>query len=114
MIIEIIIVNSTPSIFIIFQLTYKADSNQIGFLQLLSTHASQNITYNCKNSAAYYDRTEETYEKSVKLLSWNDAELSPVGSRRFKYSVEVDECQVLIFTIYCCYTLYCYHTLAIL
>ena len=30
------------------KINYKADSNQLGFLQLLSTQATQNITFHCK------------------------------------------------------------------
>lgn len=76
------------------KMTYKADSNQIGFLQLLSAHAQQNITYHCKKSVAYYDAVKRTYRKGIKLLAWNDAEITPRGNQRFRYDVVDDECRV--------------------
>lgn len=75
-----------------FNLNYKADSNQITFLQMLSTKASQNITYHCSNSVAYYHSKRDHYRKAVTLMSWNDLEIRPRG--KFRYTVPVDECQV--------------------
>jgi collagen type II alpha len=76
------------------QLTYKADSNQVGFLQLLSTGASQNMTYHCRNSVAYFDAVKRTYRKGIKLMTWNDVEITPRGNQRFRYDVGEDECRV--------------------
>lgn len=78
------------------KLTYKADSNQLGFLQLSSAHATQNITYHCKNSVAYYDAAKNTYRKGLKMLAWNDAELVPKGAERLRYEAIVDDCQVRV------------------
>ena len=44
------------------KITYKADSNQMGFLQLLSEQASQNITFNCKNTVAYFDKERNSHK----------------------------------------------------
>lgn len=77
-------------------MTYKADSNQIGFLQILSTHASQNVTYHCKNSVAYYDEQKNSHRLALKLLAWNDAELTARGSKRLKYDVLEDGCRVCV------------------
>lgn len=76
------------------QITYKADSNQIGFLQLLSKLAYQNITYHCKNSIGYFDSIRKTYRKGMKFLTWNDAELTPRGNQRLRYEMITDECKV--------------------
>lgn len=51
------------------KLTYKADSNQLGFLQLLSGNAVQNVTYHCRNSVAYYNDEKKSHRNALKLLS---------------------------------------------
>lgn len=75
------------------KLHYKADSNQMGFLQLSSAHATQNVTYHCKKSVGYFDAQNNTHRKGLKLLSWNDVELLPKGPERLRYEAVVDECQ---------------------
>ena len=63
------------------------------FLKLLSKRASQNVTYHCKNSIAYYDARERTYDKAVKLLTANDLELTAKGQANFRYTVQEDGCK---------------------
>lgn len=77
-------------------MTYKADSNQLGFLQILSSQATQNITFHCKNIVANFDKTRNTYRYGLKLLAWNDAEITARGSQRLKYEAIEDGCQVRI------------------
>merc|ERR1711997_4626 len=48
-----------------FAFTYKADSNQISFLQMMSTKASQNVTYHCSNSVAYNHARKNIIEKQL-------------------------------------------------
>merc|ERR1711915_890608 len=59
-----------------FPFSFKTELVQLTFLKLLSKHGSQNITYHCKNSIAYYDARERTYNKAVKILTSNDLELT--------------------------------------
>jgi len=66
----------------------------MAFLQLLSSHAEQNITYHCLNSAAHYDSTKRSYRSAIKLMCWNDLELTARGSRMSRYKVTQDDCRV--------------------
>lgn len=75
------------------KINYKADSNQLGFLQLLSTKASQNVTFHCKNTVAYFDKIKNNHRRGVKLMTWNDNELTPKGPQRLRYDVSEDGCQ---------------------
>lgn len=71
----------------------------MGFLQILSQHAVQNITYHCKGSVAYFNEEKKTHRYGLKLLAWNDAEITAKGSQRLRYEAIEDECRV-IFNIY--------------
>lgn len=75
------------------KINYKADSNQLGFLQLLSTHATQNLTFHCKKTIAYYDSIKSNHRRGIKLMTWNDNELMPKGPQRLRYEVTEDGCQ---------------------
>ena len=77
-----------------YRFTYKADSNQISFLQLLSSKASQNITYHCSGSVAFYSAKKDHHKKAVGLMSWNDLDIR--HRAKFTYEVPVDECQVRV------------------
>lgn len=79
------------------KLTYKADSSQLIHLQMLSTHATQTVTYHCRNSVAYYDEEKKNYRRSLKFLAWNDAELTAKNSQQLRYDVISDGCQVCDF-----------------
>lgn len=76
------------------QFTYKASKNQLRFLQLLSSRASQNVTYHCKNSVAYYDQQSQNFNSALSLLTSNEKELGVQQPIKFRYSVSLDECQV--------------------
>lgn len=75
------------------KLTYKTDNNQLHYLQMLSSSASQDVTYHCKKSVAYFDDEKKNYRKSIKMLTWNDAELTARGSHHLRYEVIEDGCK---------------------
>lgn len=60
----------------------------------MSTEASQNITYHCKNSVAYMDQATGNLKKALLLQGSNEIELRPEGNSRFTYSVIEDGCTV--------------------
>ncbi|KAG7269269.1 hypothetical protein CRUP_024896 [Coryphaenoides rupestris] len=59
---------------------------QLTFLRLLSTEASQNITYHCRNSVAYMDQATGNLKKALLLQGSNDVEIRAEGNSRFTYS----------------------------
>lgn len=67
---------------------------QLTFLRLMSTEASQNITYHCKNSVAYLDQKTGNLKKSLLLQGSNDIELRGEGNSRFTYVALEDGCTV--------------------
>lgn len=67
---------------------------QMTFLRLLSTEASQNLTYHCKNSVAYLDASTGNLKKALLLQGSNDVEIRAEGNSRFTYSVMEDSCTV--------------------
>lgn len=81
-----------------FQLTYKIDRVQLTFLQMLSTSAVQNVTYLCRGSVAFYDAAKKSHRRALKLMAYNDLELSaPMPDREtnpaFTYAALHDGCQ---------------------
>lgn len=67
---------------------------QLTFLRLMSTEASQNITYHCKNSIAYMDQATGNLKKALLLQGSNEIEIRAEGNSRFTYSVTEDGCTV--------------------
>lgn len=67
---------------------------QLTFLRLMSTEASQNITYHCKNSVAYMDQQTGNLKKALLLQGSNEIEIRAEGNSRFTYSVTYDGCTV--------------------
>ncbi|XP_065221020.1 collagen alpha-1(II) chain-like isoform X2 [Planococcus citri] len=76
-----------------FKIVYKINRLQLDALQKLSILSTQNITYHCKNSIAYYDNASKSYEKSVKLLAWNDIEITPQSYPNLQFTSDQDGCQ---------------------
>lgn len=73
-----------------YSMNYKADKNQMSFMQLLSKKADQSIIFHCKNSHAVKN-LRGGLKNSISLMSWNDLEYKPGG--KFMYDVTKDECQ---------------------
>ncbi|NXI60309.1 CO1A1 protein, partial [Chloroceryle aenea] len=69
---------------------------QLTFLRLMSTEASQNITYHCKNSVAYMDQASGNLKKALLLQGANEIEIRAEGNSRFTYGVTEDGCTVII------------------
>lgn len=67
------------------------------FLRLMSTEASQNITYHCKNSISYMDAATGNLKKALMLQGSNEIEIRAEGNSRFTYSVLEDGCTVSAF-----------------
>lgn len=65
---------------------------QLTFLRLMSTEATQNITYHCKNSVAYMDQQTGNLKKALLLQGSNEIEIRPEGNSRFTYGVTEDGC----------------------
>lgn len=76
-----------------FEFTYKADGNQMSFLQLLSSGASQEITYHCKNSIAVFDATKKSFRSALRLMTTSDTELNARGNNKLRYRVVEDGCK---------------------
>ena len=70
-------------------INYKADKNQMSFMQLLSQKADQSVTLHCQNTIATKD-AKGNQKKAVSLMSWNDLEYKHKG--KFQYEVVKDEC----------------------
>ena len=73
-----------------YDINYKADSNQVDHLQLISTKAEQTITFHCRNMIAYMNPRDQA-RKAVSFRSWNDNEIRHRG--RSRYKVLQDECK---------------------
>lgn len=83
-------------------------ATQLAFMRLLANHASQNITYHCKNSIAYMDAETGSLKSALLVQGSNDVELRAEGNGRFMYNVLEDGCSVstsffLLITIFECY-----------
>jgi len=75
------------------KINYKSDGNQMAFLQLLSTQATQNVTFHCKRTIAFFDKAKNNHARGIKLMTWSDNELTAKGPQRSTYNVIEDGCQ---------------------
>lgn len=58
--------------------------------------ATQNLTYHCKNTIGYYDAETKSYKKGLKLVGFNDADITPRGNPKLRYKAIEDECKVRV------------------
>ena len=73
-----------------FDINYKADSNQLNYLQLESSIAEQEITFHCKSTIAYMNPREQP-RNAISFMGWNDLEIRHRG--KSKYQVLQDDCK---------------------
>ena len=71
-----------------------SEQSQLEFLQLLSDRARQRITYHCKNSVAWPEKSSNEGIKSIKMLTVNGLELHARSSNKFKPTLVGDDCAV--------------------
>lgn len=64
------------------------------FLQLMSEEATQEITYNCRNSVAFYNTKNSTFGQALKFLASDENVLTADPDSRLNYKVLEDNCQV--------------------
>lgn len=77
-----------------FKVSYETvGSVQMIFLRLLSEEASQNFTYTCMNSVAWFDSQNEHFDSSLKFLGDNEVEIG-YESSLVKPNILVDGCKV--------------------
>jgi len=74
-----------------FDINYKADSNQMNFLQMISSSAQQTITFHCLKTTAYKNSRKHA-RNAISLMSWNDLEIRHRG--KVRYNVESDDCSL--------------------
>jgi len=73
-----------------FDINYKADSNQVDHLQLMSTKAEQTVIFHCKNTVAFLNPRNQP-RNAISFMAWNDLEIRHRG--KSKYKVLSDECK---------------------
>lgn len=77
------------------KIEYEIDEVQLSYLQLLSNHARQEITFRCKNSVAWFDQSTQNFNKAVKFEGTNGHEFSTKSkSKKAMVTVPFDGCQV--------------------
>ncbi|CAB4018054.1 collagen, type II, alpha 1, partial, partial [Paramuricea clavata] len=75
-----------------FTFRYPISRVQFNFLRLLSTDASQRVSYNCKSSTAWYNKREKSYKFGVRFYGWNGRKFKHKGKLRPR--VLSDGCKV--------------------
>jgi len=73
-------------------LEYLADSTQLKYLGLLSTHARQNITIHCRERSVWFNRETNGYENAMKFRGLGGETFEKSKSERFSPKPLKDEC----------------------
>lgn len=63
------------------------------FLQYLTKKARQRITIHCKNVVAVFDSSNNTWDNAMKLVSFDEEDVTVGGKKTFKYKVIEDNCR---------------------
>jgi len=74
------------------ELEYLADSTQLKYLGLLSTHARQNITIHCREQAVWFNRETLGYEHAMKFKGMGGETFEKSKSERFSPKALKDDC----------------------
>ena len=78
-----------------YNINYKADSNQLSFLQLLSGRAAQTITFHCRNTIAYRNPRVSTSLQLICRLFINQFYDTSI----FQTDATIISCHDLTFTL---------------
>lgn len=77
------------------ELEYLADSTQLKYLGLLSSHARQNITIHCREQAVWFNRGTDGYENAMKFMGMNDQIFEKSKMERFSPKALSDDCKYM-------------------
>lgn len=76
-----------------FVFTYTTDVAQFQFLHMLSSSATQNITFLCRNMVAHYDARAKSFKKAAIFSSMDDQEIGTASRHNNQYTVPIDGCK---------------------
>lgn len=75
------------------EFSYQTHKSQVKFLQYLNKKAKQRITIHCKNVVAVFDQANNTWDNAMKLISFDEEDVTAQGKKTFRYKVIEDNCK---------------------